>query len=292
MRSRCIFPRRLSSSELLRVAHPLASEIVIAREPFIAPLAQAAPVGRVCVALVDERFARILRGTPHALHEVISFGDPVHGRHDQGGWSQARYQRSIQKDIDDHLRHVARVLRDLLRVASYQRLLIACAEPLWPRVLDALPSDVRGRVHEQRLVLDVGDAGIADALAAATPVLEEEQRAREDELFAELQERLGRDADERAAAGLDAVLFALVERRVAALLYESGMHASGVLCPRCGWMGTHGESCPVDGGPLEQRADIVEDAIRSAVNQSADVLPVRDRPELGPLGGIAATLRF
>ena len=64
-----------------------------------------------------------------ALHEVISFGDDVHGRHDQGGWSQARYQRSVQEDVGHHLRHVARVLKDLLRIAPYQRLLIACTAP-------------------------------------------------------------------------------------------------------------------------------------------------------------------
>jgi hypothetical protein len=43
---------------------------------------------------------------------------------------------------------------------------------------------------------------------------------------------------------------------------------------------------------LEARANIVEDAVRSAVGQSAEILALRDRPELGTLGGIAATLRF
>jgi peptide chain release factor subunit 1 len=282
----------LELERVLRVPHPLPSDVVIAREPFIAPIAAFEPVGRVCVALVDERFARILRGSPSALHEVISFGDPVHGRHDQGGWSQARYQRSIQEDVDDHLRHVARVLRDLLRLAPYQRLLIACTEPLWPRALNALPAEVRGLVREPRLVLDLGDASIEDVHAAARPVLEEEQRVREDELFEELREHLGRHGDARAAAGLDAVLFALVERRVAALVYEEGLQAGGVTCPRCGWMGSHADSCPVDAGPLEERQNMLEDAVRSAVGQSAEVLAVRERPELGPLGGIAATLRF
>ena len=29
------------------------------------------------------------------------------GKHDQGGWSQARYQRHIEHLVYDHLRHVA-----------------------------------------------------------------------------------------------------------------------------------------------------------------------------------------
>jgi hypothetical protein len=48
----------------------------------------------------------------------------------------------------------------------------------------------------------------------------------------------------------------------------------------------------VDGGALEERDSIVEEAVQSALGQSAEVLVLRDRPELGPLGGIAATLRF
>jgi peptide chain release factor subunit 1 len=282
----------LGLERALRLAHPVASEAVIADAPFIAPLAEAGIQGRVCVALVDERFARILRGSEDTLREAISFGDEVHGRHDQGGWSQARYQRSRHEEADAHLRHVARVLRDLLRVAPYDRLLIACTEPLWPRMLAALPAEVRERLYEERLSLDVGDATVQQALDAAKPLLEAERRAREEELLQRLRERHGRDGDERVAIGMSEVLSALVERRVDALLYDEGLQAAGVLCPRCGWMDTSGERCPVDDGELDERQDILQDALQSAINQSSEILALRDRPDLGPLGGVAATLRF
>src|SRR5256885_9916650 len=35
--------------------------------------------------------------------------DEVHGQHDQGGWSQARYQRSVEKEVHDHLKRTAEV---------------------------------------------------------------------------------------------------------------------------------------------------------------------------------------
>jgi peptide chain release factor subunit 1 len=282
----------LELERLLRLAHPLASTVVVSDAPFIAPLTEAGPSARVCVALVDERFARILRGSAEQLQEAVSFGDPVPGRHDQGGWSQARYQRSRAEDVEAHLRHVARVLHDLLRVSPYDRLMIACTQPLWPRVLSRLHADVRSRTHEERLSLDLHDAGIEDVLRAAAPLLEAEQRAHEQEVLAELREHHARNGDRRAAIGLEAVLEALLERRVRALLYEKGLRAEGVLCPRCGWMGIERERCPLDGTALERRADILEDAVASAVGQSAEVLPLDGRPDLRPLGGIAATLRF
>jgi len=134
--------------------------------------------------------------------------------------------------------------------------------------------------------------GIEDVVRAAETVLAEEHRAHEDAALAELPEHLAREGDARAAAGLDDVLEALVERRVGRLFFDADLQAPGVLCPSCGWMGSTGESCPVDGTALEARANIVEDAVRSAIGQSAEILSLRDRPELGPLGGIAATLRF
>ena len=277
---------------LLRLAHPVRAGFVISDAPFIAPLTESARAGRVCVALVDERFARILRGSAQQLSEAVSFGDPVHGRHKQGGWSQARYQRSQFEDVEAHLRHVARTLHDLLKMTPYDRLLVACTAPLWPRVVDKLHADVRALLHPQRPSLDVGDASVEDATRAAGAALAEEQRAREDALLAELRERHARDGDGRAAVGLSAVLEALLERRVGALLYEAGLQARGVACPRCGWLGTAGERCPVDGGDLRMRDSVVEDAVQAAVAQSADVLALHDRNELGALGGIAAMLRF
>jgi peptide chain release factor subunit 1 len=266
---------------------------VISDSPFIAPLTEVGVSGRICVALVDERFARILRGCATQLREVVSFGDDVHGRHSKGGWSQARYQRSIADDIDSHLRHVARVLKDLLRITPYERLLIACAQPLWTRLLDRLSNDVRRLLDEQRVVLDVGDATVEDVVAAVQQPLAQEQRAHEDEALARLREHVARDGDERAAVGLPAVLDALVQRRVQTLLYDDTLHAAGgVLCHRCGWIGVAGERCPVDDAQLQGRDDVVADALRAATEQDAELLPLHDRPELGPLGEIAATLRF
>jgi peptide chain release factor subunit 1 len=280
----------LQLEQLLRLPHALESSAVVADEPFIAPLTELAPASTVCVALIDERHARILQGPPERLRRAGSISDPVHGRHDQGGWSQARYQRSQQEDVDAHLRHVARQLHDLLTGSPYDQLLIACTEPLWPRVLAHLQPDVRARLHDERLALDVPDAGIEEIVAATDAVLEREHAAHEEQVLAELREHLARNS--RAAAGPEAVLLALVERRVQVLLYERGLQLEGVLCPRCGWMGIEAQSCPNDGGDVQSRDNVVEDAVQAAINQDAEVIPLRDRDDLRSFQGIAATLRF
>ena len=282
----------LELEELLRLDRPLASRYAISQTPLIAPLAEAPGAPSVVVALVDERIARFMRSSHDGLREALAVEDTVYGRHAQGGWSQARFQRGQETEVHEHLRHVADVLKETLRVAPYDRLLIACPEPLWGDVTGALHPDVRARLAEERLSLDVPDVTPADVEAALAPLLEQERAAHEEQVLGALREHLGRDGDSRAAAGLDAVLAALYERRVGSLLYDEGLQAGGVVCPRCGWMGLEGESCPFDGSPVEARAQIVDEAVRAASEESAEVLALHDRPELGPLGGIAATLRF
>ena len=50
--------------------------------------------------------------------------------------------------------------------------------------------------------------------------------------------------------------------------------------------------CPADGGELEEVDDLREAAIEAALAQDAEVTIVHHYPDLGPLQGIGALLRF
>ena len=64
-------------------------------------------------------------------------------------------------------------------------------------------------------------------------------------------------------------------------------------CATCGWLGPpEASSCPADGSRTAPCEDIVDVALGRALKQSADVLVLRDRPELASHGHIAAILRF
>jgi len=52
------------------------------------------------------------------------------------------------------------------------------------------------------------------------------------------------------------------------------------------------DRCPVDGSELVEIDHLREAAIESALAQGADVFVVHHYPDLGPLQGIGALLRF
>jgi Bacterial archaeo-eukaryotic release factor family 10 len=278
--------------ELLRLDRTLPSDVAIGDTAYIEPLAEAGTRAHICVALVDERIARFMRGSWHGLREGLDVQDDVHGREKVGGWSQARYQRAQHEEVREHYARVAQILERTLLEVPYERLLLGCPEPQWNHIVELLHPEVRARLHEQRLSVQVPEATPAEVERAAAPMLAQERRAHEDDLLGQLREHLARPEDRRAAAGMSDVLEALVERRVQALLYDEGSEGQGVLCPSCGWMGVAGERCPVDGTELLRRERILDDAIHSAVEQDAEVVPLSERPDLGPLGGVAAVLRF
>ncbi len=101
--------------EVLKLPEPVEHDPVIADTPFIEPLSAIGIPERWCAILVNRRVARLFSGPGAALEEIEHIEDDVRGRHDQGGWSQPNYQRSIDKDADDHLRRAAHVAFEQLK---------------------------------------------------------------------------------------------------------------------------------------------------------------------------------
>src|SRR6266487_4879568 len=72
---------------------------------YLAPLVPL--VGRgdgVLVAFVGRERGDLYRLRGGRLEELANEFDEQPGRHDQGGWSQARYQRHIEKLVQDHFK--------------------------------------------------------------------------------------------------------------------------------------------------------------------------------------------
>ena len=275
--------------EPLSLPEPVESAISFDMSPQIAPLAEIGPPGQWCVTLVNRRVARIMRGSESTLVEVAAIGDRVHGQHSQGGWSQAGHSRSVEHDVEAHLRHTSEILLSQQRRRPFAGLLVAAPQELRTTFEGALHPYVRERLMGWLDDLDVETASEDQVRARAAEAIAQHNRKRVHERLERLRAELGRDG--RAAAGADAVLSALVERRVEALLFAQGEPVPGAACPTCGLLSSEDGDCPQDGARLEHRDNVLEQAIEAAIAQDAEVVPVTT-PDLGPIGGIAALLRF
>src|SRR4029079_2610808 len=148
---------------------------------------------RWCVALVNRRDARIFRGGPDGLRELEQMHDEVSRHHDQGGWSQARFQRSVEKEKDDHLKTTCDALLRHFKRQPFQRLILGGPREVVTDLETKLPHYLSERLAG-RIEVDVEHSSADQVLDAARPLIEKLEQQREREAL----ERLG----ERRACGI------------------------------------------------------------------------------------------
>ncbi len=274
--------------------YAVTPRIVIARHPYVEPLVVDEDRGRWCVTLVDRRVGRIFEGEAPDLSAAAKIADTVHGRHKQGGWSQANYQRSIEHDADQHLRHVAEQLYRHWQSRPFVHLVIGGPGEDVDPFVDHLHNDLRRILSDVRLSLDVETSGPADVRTAVEALVEREQAEAQAQALAALEERAGATA----VLGLEPTLTALGERRVERLILDHNFQAPGARCPGCGLLYPEGTTaCPADGSQLEPEPDLREAAVEAAVLQDAAVTVIGEGSDAPPPvllrgEGIGALLRF
>jgi peptide chain release factor subunit 1 len=276
--------------DVIKLPRPVENAVVIDESPYVEPLVEIQTQARYGVVLVNRQTARIFRGSRDRLNEVARVEDEVHGQHDQGGWSQARYQRSIDKEAQDHLKHAADELLRRHKRRPFEALFVGAPEAVFKDFCERLHPYLSERVAG-RIDVDVEHTGVDEVQRAAGDTIGGYERKLEREALDRLEQARGTGG--RGAVGLDDTLAALNEQRVEVLLLQENFDAAGVCCPQCGWLGPSGVSaCPADGTATLARGDITDLAVRRAITQAAQVVRVRDDDRLEPMGSIAAVLRF
>jgi peptide chain release factor subunit 1 len=268
---------------------PVTDAVVVADRFLLAPLVPL--VGRVdgaIVAAVGRERGEVFELVGGRLRELADLTEEQPGQHDQGGWSQARYQRRIEELVADHLRNVADTLDRAVRSRNGVAVVIACAEELRSDVAGLLTQEAREAVAGWTQV--EAHAGPVELLEAANPVLDEWRAAKEAEALERWREEAGRDG--RAAAGWEATLEAASDGRVELLLFQAGASREAWQCPECGRGSTSDGECPLDGTPFLRRRDGLDVAVHQTLAHGGTARVVEHTRDLDPVEGIGALLRF
>jgi len=258
-------------------------------ELWIAPLAgQLGGAEGALVAVVSRERGVLYRLHEGRLQEIADETDDVPGQHDQGGWSQARYERHIDEIVERHWRRVADTLDACLRKLPGAHVVLVGAEDMRSDFEDVLSSEVKGRLIGWTTAEAHADA--AELLEAAQPIVDEWRAAKETALLERWREEAGKNG--RATAGWEQTLEAASDGRVELLLVQDGVDKPAYQCPACGRAQMTNGSCPLDGTTMESRDGGLDLALHQTLAHGGTVHVVRDRHDLEPVGGVAALLRF
>jgi peptide chain release factor subunit 1 len=275
--------------EPLPLAGSVADLIRIGTEFHLAPLVPLVGHGEgALVAVVNRERGSLYRFRESRLAAIADLTVDAPRRHDQGGWSQANYQRHIDELAAEHYRTVADDLERRFRRLGRPRIVVVATEENRKEFLEALGSEVAdavvGWAHAE------AHASAARIEQAVAPVLERWVAAKEADAVERWKEEAGRAA--RASAGWAETLEAASDGRVELLLYGEGAAHQAVRCPQCGRAQASGNTCPLDGTPMERSPDGLDLAVRQTLAHGGAVWAVRRRRDLEPVGGIGAILRY
>lgn len=269
--------------EVVKLRQPIDNKVVLDRTAFVEPLVLHGTDERWMLLLVNRRAARLFFGPGDALEETDRLVDDVHQQHGKGGWSQSNYQRSVEKEVSDHLQNAADLAFRLYKKQGADRVLVG--------VPAELLSEFKAKLHPYlieraagKITVDVENASLEDVCAAARTVITAHVMRSERAALDRLQQGVGSGG--RGAAGIEEVLDALNQARVETLLIAEHFRAAGRVDFQAGLL------LPDYAEAGEPVADIVEPAIEKAIEQSASAIVVRHHTDLEPMGGIGALLRF
>lgn len=273
---------------VLSLAEPVPDKVRVGREFYLAPLVPL--VGRgdgAIVAVVGRERGQLFRLRGGRLEEIVDRTEDAPGRHDQGGWSQARYARHIEKLVHEHLRGVAAELdRRVRRMRA--PVVIVSSEETRAEFDDLISPDTEKAVLGWTTA--EAHAPPAELLRVAEPFLEEARMSAEAATIARWREETGRGG--RAASGWAETLEAASDARVELLLYQQGVDHEAWQCPACGRLSLDGKSCPLDGTAMEQRDDGLDLSVHQTLAHGGTICAVTAHRDLDPVEGIGALLRY
>lgn len=277
--------------EIFRPPIRVEKGLAIDEVPRVAPLiALAGRLERYCTVLIDKSRARIFFLDLGSVEERYDIYSAVPGRHDQGGWAQARYQRHHDDHVMHHLKDTADELLRLQHEEGFQRLLVAGTEEVISQFTDYLHPYLKNSLVAT-FSLEMA-ASLKEVQEQTLAVVEDLNKGGEENLIQKLK---GEALSGRLGViGLEDTLHAWQAGQVLTLLINEGFHAPGRRCPRCGSLTLREGSCPYCGQTLESLRDVAEELIKRAFlgNTEMKFIAGENKEALAEMGGIGALLRF
>jgi peptide chain release factor subunit 1 len=273
----------------VRLSDPVPDQVKIAGELYLAPLARL--VGRadgVLVAAVGRERGQVFSLKGGQLVEIADETENVPGQHDQGGWSQGRYERHIDEIVERHWRRVSETLDRCVRAHQGARVVLVGAEDMRSDFESILSNPVKSCLLGWTTA--EAHADTTQLLEAARPVVEAWWEKRESELIDRWREEAAKNG--RASTGWEQTLEAASDGRAELLLVQDGADEPAYQCPRCGRAQTSNGSCPLDGTTLEARDSGFDLAVHQTLAHGGTIQVIRALRDLEPVGGVGALLRY
>jgi peptide chain release factor subunit 1 len=274
---------------IFRSSIPFENHFTLSSKPSLRQLVQLSDAYRTAIAvMVDTDRAKIFEMSLGEILLESRIESYVPGRHEQGGWSQMRFQRHIREHMHQHHKGVAEHLVKLSDDEKCENIVLIGQEHILATFRALLPERVREKIKG-----DLSAEFEEESSSLAQRVMEYlhgEYLKEEDSIIEELIETaLARGA---ATVGISDTIDVVNRGQVHRLVLDRDLKRQGWQCTKCLALGEITPlSCPFCNSAIES-VDLAEEMIRSVINRDGEVDMVTDHPKLSKYEGAGALLRF
>jgi peptide subunit release factor 1 (eRF1) len=272
----------------IHTAEPFRNVARVNDTPYVVPLQ--AMLGRhmhIGLALIERDSARLFRYRLGRIVEFHEIESDVPGQSDTGGWSQARFARSVENAVMHHFKNAEETFRQVHANDPFDALVLAGPHAEAEAFRRTLHPYLEAVVWDETFSLPSAPSK-DDVLHTLAQVEQARVSARRQDLLDRLA--AGDGQGERVARGLRHVIEACNERRVETLFVVEGAGQPGFRSGT-GMLTLHLADAQAFGGPVEPVDDLIDEVIDQCVLGGARIELFRDSSRLDGQP-VAALLRF
>lgn len=272
----------------IHTAESFRNVVRVGDTPYVVPLQ--AMLGRymhIGLALIERDRARLFRYRLGRIVEYDEVDSDVPGQSDGGGWSQARFARSVDNAVMHHFKDAAETFRRVHEDDPFDALVLAGPHQEVEQFRKALHPYLESVVSGEATGIS-SSTGKEELLKAFAKEEQSQVSARRKDLLDRLAAGAGQA--EHAARGLRHVLEACNQRSIDTLFVVEGEGQPGFRSGT-GMLTLHRADAEVFGSPVTEVDDLIDEVIEQCVLSGAKIELFRDSSRLDGEAA-AALLRF
>ncbi len=258
--------------------------------PYIRPLAELQDeYENYAVVVADNRSAKVFLVASSVAGREVQIAGNVKNHVKVGGWSQQRYERRRDKQLQHYAKDIADELMELDRENAFRRVLMVGSKETIRAIRAALPNQIaRKAVKDKALDLRKTDDWVEKELF---DLFVEQERASEQALWEVIKGEQLRNG--LAAIGIEDVLDAAKAGRVEKAVVTRNAYFDGVRCRDCEHLEASTPSeCPKCGSTSLFKVGLVNECVELLSMSGAEIDFVDPIPSLAEMGHIGALLRY
>ncbi|MCU1490370.1 MAG: hypothetical protein JWM85_1775 [Acidimicrobiaceae bacterium] len=244
---------------------------------------------RYAVVVVDRERATLFSFYLGALEaQERELGQALRNPSYAAGDKEYGVHHKVEELAKRHYRDTANDLSHFVQEEGIELIVVGGHEETVSAFIGELSNELRDKVVGS-FVIDPRTSTPGKIREAAERVVDGYERREEERLVIQALDQVG--ARGLGALGLEWCLLAANERAIDRLLVDATATAPGRVCDSCGWLGVHGEECPIDGSKTRKVEDVIDEMVALVLDSSGHVEHVHADTALHD-HLVAALLRF